>query len=518
MDKRNQFNTVLIKTPGYNGFDLSFDHLTSCNMGELIPVMCKDVMPGSKHNLGTEGMIRLAPMIFPMMHSVKVYFHSWFVAYRNLWPGFEKWITNDDSDGPIPAFPTIAMNGNNYKPIDGYLGVPQPYGAPGNTQVISAMYRAAYACVYNFKYRAEKLQPEIDFELVDGDNTSNPDLWPLRKRCWQHDYFTSALPEPQAGPGVDLPLGTVQLASSETGSPGKIVDASDYDLPVGSAGGPNLQSQVLTGSLTVNDGVNPTTDVVYDPQGSLVVGATTINDLRAAEAAQKFLEAENRAGNRYDEHLAAHFGLRSLDARLQRPEYITGSVSPVRISEVLNNTGTEDAPQGAMAGHGIAYNNPDQDYYMVKEHGCIITLMSIMPDTVYQQGMPAQYLKTTDRYQYAFPEFAHLGEQPIKKSELLAYGPDPLGTFGYIPRYAEYTSSLNMVTGDFRNNGLNAWHMSRIFPTGGAEPGLNATFVESDPTHRVFAVTDPDVQKLYCHIRNHWHVAQQLPKYVIPSM
>jgi hypothetical protein len=230
---------------------------------------------------------------------------------------------------------------------------------------------------------------------------------------------------------------------------------------------------------------------------------------------QEFLEKNARGGTRYIENILVHFGVRSSDKRLQRPEYITGTKSPVVISEVLNTTGeTGGLPQGNMAGHGVSVGSGTVGYYKCEEHGFIIGIMSVMPKTAYQQGIPRQYLKF-DSLDYYWPSFAHIGEQEVMNQELYAYTSTKEDTFGYLPRYAEYRFTPNRVAGDFRNS-LEYWHLGRVF---GSQPALNQTFIECDPTdvERIFAVQAGD-DNLYCHVLNKVKAIRPIPVYGTPML
>jgi hypothetical protein len=226
---------------------------------------------------------------------------------------------------------------------------------------------------------------------------------------------------------------------------------------------------------------------------------------------QEWLERSARGGTRYVESILSHFGVKSSDKRLQRPEYITGTKSPVIISEVLNTAGAA-LPQGNMSGHGMAVNSGKAGSYRCEEHGYIIGIMSVMPKTAYQQGIPKHFLKD-DPFDYFWPSFANIGEQEVKNDEVYAFTPTGNEPFGYVPRYAEYKFEQSRVAGDFRTS-LAYWHLGRIF---NSQPGLNGTFITSDPTHRIFAVTDPLQEKLYAHVLNRVTAIRPMPKFGIPS-
>lgn len=500
--------------PKSNVFDLSHDVKLSLNMGELVPVMVMECVPGDNVSLSCDSLLRFSPMLAPIMHRINCMMHYYFVPNRIIWENWDKFITNtvDDVTELPYEFPTFAVDPANaaatYSRLADYLGIPTP-PAVGTPEIISALPFAAYQAIYNEYYRDQNLVTEVDYHLIDGDNTATYDVFGvLRKRAWMHDYFTACLPFAQKGPTVDIPLGDVVFDASAW--PG-VANPMMRDLPTGNIGPAGAIQHEAGGNIEIN-GDNLTYG--YDPSGTLVTTPTTINDLRRAFRLQEWFERNARGGTRYIEHILAHFGVRSSDKRMQRPEYITGTKSPVQISEVLNTTGTEDAPQGEMAGHGISVTTGKYGKYFCEEHGYIIGIMSVMPVTAYQQGIPKHFTKHTDFTEYYWPSFAHLGEQEVVHRELYAY--DGLGSqvFGYIPRYSEYKYLPSRVAGDFRDT-LNFWHLGRIFDD---PPVLNQEFIECTPADRIFAVTDPDIQKLYAHVYNKVKAVRPMPLFGTPTI
>lgn len=500
-DKKNLLNSVMVKSPPRNAFDLSHDVKLSCNMGQLVPIMCTEVVPGDKIGIACESMIRFAPMVAPVMHRFDVTMHYFFVPNRILWDNWENFITQTKIGGVIPAFPYITMNSTNWAlgGLADYMGIPDPIGT--DSEKISAMPFAAYQKIWNDYYRDQNLQTDIcppqSFMLGDGNNTSEwlTKLGVLRNRCWEHDYLTAALPFAQKGDAVNIPM-------------------AFPDLPVlHNAANPTT----LTGAPdNVTLPSNPSSTVTEDAyvETSTLDQNTTINDLRRAMRLQEWLEKNARGGTRYSEHIKVHFDVRSSDGRLQRPEYITGVKTPVQISEVLQTGESATTPQGNMAGHGVAVASGKYGAYYAEEHGYIIGIMSVMPKTAYQQGIPRHFTKTEDAFQYYYPSFANIGEQEIKNKEVYAYqGAASEEVFGYIPRYAEYKFENNRVAGSFRAD-LAYWQAGRIFTSA---PALNEDFVKADPTHRIFAVTDPDVHKLYCQVLNKVLAIRPMPKYGTPT-
>lgn len=489
-------------------FDLSHDVKLSCNMAQLVPVMCKEVVPSDKFRCSQEALVRLQPMVAPMMHRCDVSFHTFFVPSRLLWPNYEKWITNQKVAGNLPAAPTVtfsqAENPINVSSLMDYFGLPLTAGTTV-PETVSALPLAAYQFIWNEYYRDQNLQAEVDYELTDGDNSENNDLYVLRKRAWEHDYFTAAAPTAQAGDPVTLPIAgfnDVPVRINTTTNPGGTGFLENNS--------PGIPNPVLVA------GDAPTANVTEDmfaETSQLDAQSATINDLRTAFRLQEWLEKSMRGGKRLFENILIFFGLRSPDERLQRPEYIYGSKTPIQISEVLNTTGTDEAPQGTMAGHGVSVVQPKSGEYHVKEWGFIITIMSVLPRTAYQQGIERMWLKYNDPMQIYWPQFDHLGEQEIDTRELYAFNDASPDLFGYIPRYSEYKFSNSRVAGEFRTT-LNFWHMGRIFEE---MPALNEDFVVADPTHRVFAVTDPDESKLLIHVYNKVRAIRPMSKFSTPT-
>lgn len=514
------FDRIKLSRPKSSVFDLSHEKKLSLNMGDLVPIFLQETLPGDQFKVNIEHLIRFQPLLAPIMHRVNVYTHFFFVPNRLVWNDWEKFITGGSDGEQLPVFPRfkgeLPAPDNTFGrgSLSDYLGFPvSNIPSSGYFKVdFSLLPYRAYQLIYNEYYRDQNLTSPIDISKDSGlffDLPTKNNLLSLRKRAWEKDYFTSALPWAQRGEQLNIPI---------AGSAPVVGTGADYISLEHVASG-NLSAQ--NGYMTDSQGYN--VEFKTRPQGLEAdmsqVSASSINELRQAFSIQKWLEKNARGGSRYVEQILSHFGVHSSDARLQRPEYLGGGKTPVVISEVLqNSSSTEYSPQGQMAGHGISVGNTNEFRKRFEEHGFVIGIMSIIPRTSYQNGLPRVFQKY-DKFDYFFPDLAHLGEQEVKKSELYL---DPTkwldddqnkGTFGYQPRYAEYRFVNDSVHGDMAGN-LDFWHMGRKFTK---LPPLNESFVQSDPTQRIFAVEDPNEHKLIVQTYCNFQAIRPLPKFGTPG-
>lgn len=508
---KNLFNSVKVAMQKSNMFDLSHDVKMSLQMGKLYPTCCIEAVPGDKFNISCESLLRFSPLVAPVLHRMDVTMHYFFCPNRILWPNWEEFITNNPVvPGLPPARPYVEWFDDTpfgVKSLANYLGLPIPTLLTPSINV-SAFPFAVYQKIWDEYYRDQNVTPSVWQDLLDGNNGGSSWLYEIRKRAWEHDYFTSALPWPQKGAGA------VQIPVNLSDAPVVMENAGTFEpsfMGVQSSFGPgstNMNVETRNVGTSSNPNIDPNQFYV-DNTG--VGTTTTINDLRRSFRLQEWLEKNARGGSRYVEMILSHFGVKSSDARLNRPEYITGTKSPVVVSEVLNTAGGT-LPQGNMAGHGISVTSGQYGKYYCEEHGWIMGIMSVMPKTGYQQGV-ARHWSKEDPTDYYWPSFANIGEQEIKIKELYTDTADPERTFGYIPRYAEYKHQSNRVAGDFSDT-LDFWHLSRIFS---AEPNLNTAFIESDPSRRIFAITDPDEDTLYAHVLHKIRALRKMPVYGTPT-
>lgn len=513
----NIFNSVQYTRPRKNKFDLSHERKMSMKMGTLTPFLLQEIMPGDKFRVNTEMLLRLQPLLAPIMHRVRVKTDFFFVPNRLVWDNWQKFITGGDKGTDASVHPYIPIDSTSTPELWGkgsladYLGIPAI--ATGNlthTEWINALPFRAYQLIYNEYYRDQTLIDPIAINTTDGLDGSATIL-ELRKRAWEKDYFTSCQPQAQKGGAVELPTDIQYKAG---GSVLRNIGGGAVDAPLGALTGVEANPpEEISGRMQAPNSGNISIENIES------IG-TTINDLRISVRLQEWLEKNARAGSRYIESILAHFGVLSSDARLQRPEYLGGGVNPVVISEVLStfqNADDSGYPQGTMSGHGISTGNVHGFSKSFEEHGYVFGIMTILPRTTYQQGIPKTFFRF-NKFDYAWPSFAQLGEQEVKNKELFFLEADPSnsnnGAFGYQARYAEYKYQPSTVHGDFKDN-LAFWHMGRIFT---AQPQLNESFITADPTKRVFAVEEGDVDEILVQLYNRIDAVRPLPYFNNPTL
>lgn len=474
--KRNVFSTVRTLHPSRSMFDLSYEKKFTCDMGQLIPVACDEVVPGDFIQLGSQSLIRFQPTVAPFMHEVNVYTHTFFIPYRILWNAqtredltetgdWETFITGGQDGDQVLTIPTWVPTTYDSGSLWDFLGFPVDIDPDGCYPIDFP--RRAYNLVYNTYYRDENLQTEVAWDNED-----------ILNRNWEKDYFTSALLEQQRGTAPALPISGTTTAVWPDG-----------DFAVATPNAQGFNSTPGTKTYFGSDATIVANAKLFFADNTVDLSTAStfdIADLRLAFQIQKWLERNNRAGVRYTEFLHAHFGVSPRDDRLQRPEYIGGSKSPVIVSEVLKTSSTDGtSPQGNLAGHGIAVNDSYNGKIHVQEFGLIMTILSVMPRSAYQQGINRQWLRET-RFDFYFPEFANLSEQAIINGEIFCTDGDATTNrtiFGYQGRYDEMRTKQNMVVSEMRDT-FDYWHIGRQFA---AVPTLNSTFVECIPDKRIFA-------------------------------
>lgn len=527
----NIFDTVAIKKPPTSTFDLSNEVVTSFNPGELVPVIVEEIMPGDFVRLDVANLVRMAPTVAPLMHRVHVDTHFFFVPYRLLWSEWDKFITQQE-DISIPYVQLGLGSTANYplRSVADKIGMPteQLSSDPGIDIKVSPFFLAAYYLIYDEYYRRQDIDEKVFVPLVSGSNIEYAPTEGLGsslplKRGWGNGYLTSALPFAQKGPEVQIPLTQQEQLDVYL----RVHGGEDYSSMTlkGLDNTVNLPDSALTnapGPVPLTDSLHVgVTPVVIDPADNLKVdiqsAAADIETFRFALALQRYYEKLARAGNRYTEWLQSVFAVRPEDYRLQRPEYIGGVRQTVSISEVLSTAQnlSEDAVVGQMAGHSVSLGGSQRTTFRAKEHGVLMSIVSLRPRASYFQGLHRKFsrLVPTD---FPMPDFAHLGEQAIENKEVLINHPQPDDTFGYIPRYAEMRIGQDRVSSDMKAS-LNFWHWARKFDPLNP-PALNSEFVQCTPDDRVWAVTTDATDHVYLHSFNKIIVNRRLPRYGIPRI
>lgn len=497
-------------------FSLSHYKLATLDMGELVPVSCFEALPGDTIQMQTSAFVRVAPTLAPIMTPCHVNFMSFSVPLRLLWDNgpdddFENFITGgpDGLNAAVPPYYTIkAGTTPAIGSLADYLGIPAGEEYQSGVE-ISAMPFRAYWMIFNEYFRDQDLVPEIDFELDGGSQGDYSDSSVL-KVSWKKDYFTVARPFEQKGPAVTVPVnltteggnplitaqttlsgGSISFSGSSVTSTSIISDdgiariygnGTNIRLGAGSSGSGNGG---VTASLTPP---NATTTVTWNG-GPETTGSITVDDIREAFALQRFEEARALFGSRYVEYLR-YLGVRSSDARLQRPEYLGGGSQVIQWSEVVQTAQGTD-PVGTLRGHGVSAGRTRRWRRFFEEHSLVMTVAFIRPIALYTQSLNRMWTRTL-KEDYWQKELQHIGQQEVTNKELYAVGPQPDATFGYMDRYDEYRSAQNTICGDFRDT-LDYWHLGRVFAS---QPVLNSDFISCNPSKRIFSEQTAD--EFYC--------------------
>lgn len=663
----NIFNKIPLLKPKRNVFNLGFENRLSTDLFRLTPVMCKEVLPDDVFTIRPEMFARVMPALnAPVMQRFNLRTYNFFVPTRIIWDEFEQWInpksgTSDIVAPRVTIAPDVVASNSidiiGPKSLADYLGL--NFGLAPEDQASSNKFNAgmrkiftdgdslvhpitfsalpfrAYQQIYNDWFIDLNNVDIADFSKGSGveeitlegasayDHPVYQKLLKIRNRAWEHDYFTSAMPDPQRGPDVmafdgadssevdivpkegssilvkDIGLPRIPVdgvtfgfsgnyltfeemvnqryldfgfnsaaafrdannivlvnnkpfmknlySSTDDLFPGKIqpqaqgAGLNDVSILFKTASGDykaipvNIVANASGGGTVYHyDGgffgihAEDIANVLETSGSAGSVPGVTVEELRIRMQMQSFLERNEIGGSRYTEMLYAHWGVKDPDGRLQRSEFIGGSVQPIMINEVTQTSApTDDDPLGQYAGQGTSASMGRKIRYRVPEHGFIITLVAIMPRTGYFQGIEPMWTRF-DRLQMFWPSFAHLGEQEVKNQEVMFTCHDPEGTFGYQQRYAEYKASYDQVHGDMKGS-LAFWHGARSFATPDTAddiPKLSGEFTTpsgpgEDGIDRIFPVLSSDVPifnadhfVLDCYM--HVVASRRMPKFVTP--
>lgn len=539
-------------------FDRSASVKTTFNTGDIVPFFLEEVLPGDTFNVKTSKVVRMQTLLTPLMDNLYLDTYYFFVPNRLVWQHWKEFCGENTESAWIPeteyAMPQItspADTGWEVGTIADYFGIPT---GVANLSVSALPFRA-YALIMNEWFRDENLQDPlvvpVDDATVAGVNSATFVTDVAKggkpyKAAKYHDYFTSALPAPQKGPDVTIPVsqggtypvygdgnalmitagGPTRAWTSKMGGP--FNDSITYsgesgNKKPGAYGEDNIYA--LTNSYI---GVGTQGQLGRGTSSGLIavddggVSMATINQLRLAFQIQKFYERQARGGSRYTEVVRSFFGVTSPDARLQRPEYLGGNRVPININQVIQQSGTESAttPQGTVVGMSQTTDTNSDFTKSFTEHGFIIGVMVARYDHTYQQGLDRLWSRK-DKFDFYWPVFANIGEQAIKNKELYAQGTaEDDEVFGYQEAWAEYRYKPNRVTGEMRSSyaqSLDVWHLADDYSK---LPSLSAEWIQEDSStvNRVLAVSDNLSAQFFADIYVKNLCTRPMPMYSIPGL
>jgi hypothetical protein len=526
MNRNDEYNFAQNPQVGVSRsrFQRNSDNKTTFNTGDLIPIYLDEVLPGDTHQVDVACVMRMATPIFPVMDNAYCDFYFFFVPNRLLWEHWKEFMGENKETAWTPkteySVPQVTAPEGGWEEgtLADYLGLPTKVKGIS----VSALPGRAYGLIYNEWFRNQNVTQPTLVEVTDATTTGKNDgsdtndsaitLAKPLKAAKVFDYYTGALPEPQKGEPITIPLGDTAKIYAYEENGAKFEGSQDlsnfhiYNENEKTEGLSAYPGNVILGKLTLKTDLSSVT-------------AATINQLRQAFQIQKLLEKDARGGTRYREVLREHFGVISPDSRMQIPEYLGGYRLPINVSQVIQTSSSDDtSPLGNTAALSVTTMNKPMFTKSFTEHGFIMGLAVVRTDQTYQQGIERMWSRK-GRYDYYWPVLANIGEQAILNKEIYAQGnTKDEEAFGYQEAWADYRYKPSKVTGLFRSNAqqsLDAWHYAQDYD---ALPTLSTAWMEQTDTEmkRTLAVqSQPDFIADFYFMNK---TTRCMPVYSIPGL
>lgn len=546
MNRNNErhFNQIPEMKASRTRFNRDQTILTTFDSGKLIPFYVDEVLPGDTFNVDTAAIIRMTTPKYPVFDDAFIDFYYFYCPNRILWDNFKQFMGEVENTPWMPTkdykVPQIVVKGT---PSEGlpkensildYMGVPTKVGAPFS---INALPIRAYVMIWNEFFRDENVDNAATWKSTNGDveYLDTDDEGNLEKNLQQainggrclpvnkfHDYFTSCLPYPQRGPAVTLPMeGNAPVYGYNTIQDSvKTTDKIILNQPWPTNGTTGFLNTEKAGKLTgkgVLDGGNYTAEAFLKADLSKATAAT-INDLRKAVAVQQYYEALARGGSRYREQVQALWNVTISDKTVQIPEYLGGGRYHVNINQIVQTVDNDQAPLGETGAMSVTPINESSFTKSFEEHGFVIGVCCVRHNRSYQQGLE-RFWSRKDRLDYYVPQFANLGEQPVKKKEIMLTGKGTdEETFGYQEAWADYRMKPNRVSGLMRSNAtgtLDFWHYADNYST---VPTLSQEWMEEGKAEIARTLIVQNEPQFFGAIRIANKTTRRMPLYSVPGL